>query len=83
MRTKSIIMILSVLMIGGCGCKTVYVPVSSCPPAPKMTMPESEVDKLPPKPPAAMSIRALTIDLITYREMLEACIINLEPYQQK
>lgn len=75
-------MILSTVLLAGCGgIKTVYIPVSSCPAPPVITMPELAVDRLPKKPATAEGLKALMTDHITLKSTLEQCITILEGYR--
>lgn len=76
---------LLLLMLPGCACqvKTVYVPVSSCPVPPVITMPELAVDRLAPKPKTEDALKAMLDDHIALKGSLEQCIIALDGYRKK
>lgn len=67
--------------LAGCGIKTVYVPVPTCPPPPALAMPLLEVDRLPEKPGTAQALKALGSDHVTLQSTLEQCIIHLDAYR--
>lgn len=71
---------LIVTFVGGC-CKTVYVPVSTCPQPPALAMPLLEVDRLPNKPGTAQALKALGSDHVTLQSTLEQCIVHLDAYR--
>lgn len=77
------LLLLTVLLAGCGGIKTVYVPVPSCPAPPVITMPELAVDRLPKKPPAADALKALMDDHVTLKSGLEQCITALDGYRKK
>lgn len=81
---KCAVMILSTVLLAGCGgIKTVYIPVSSCPAPPIITMPELSINRLPQKPETALALKALMIDHINLKSTLEQCIISLDGYKKE
>ena len=74
------ILLLSTIWLSGCGIKTVYVPVSSCPQPPVITMPVLAVNQLPQKPETDAALTAFRVDHITLRETLRQCITALGGY---
>ena len=77
------LLLLTVLLAGCGGIKTVYVPVPSCPAPPVITMPELAVDRLPKKPETKAALKALLDDHITLKGSLEQCITALDAYKKK
>lgn len=75
----------SAIWLSGCACqvKTVYVPVSTCPAPPVITMPELAVDRLPAKPETKVALKALLDDHIALKGSLEACIVTVDGYRKK
>lgn len=71
-------------MLSGCASnRTVYVPVSSCPEPPVMTMPVLAVDRLPDPPPTEEAIKALAEDYIVMKSELQRAILLLDAYRKK
>lgn len=70
-----------IVSLAGCGGRTVYVPVSSCPQPPPLAMPLLEVDRLPEKPGTAQALKALGSDHVTLQSTLEQCIVHLDAYR--
>ncbi len=70
-------------MLSGCArqVKTVYVPVSSCPAPPVITLPELAVNRLPKQPESKDALKALLDDHITLRGTLLQCITILDGYR--
>ena len=76
------------MLAGGC-CKTVYVPVSTCPQPPPLAMPLLAVDQLPTIPQGTKptpeqttaAIRALGLDHVTLKKTLEQCVMHLDAYR--
>lgn len=85
MRYTLVGILMWVVGITGCACqvKTVYVPVSSCPAPPYISMPELAVDRLPQKPETKDALKALMDDHITLKGSLEQCITALDGYRKK
>lgn len=82
MKCTSAALILSLIVsLAGCGIRTVYVPVSTCPQPPALAMPLLEVDRLPDKPGTAQALKALGSDHVTLQSTLEQCIIHLDAYR--
>ena len=79
--TRLTILLLSTIWLSGCGIKTVYVPVSSCPQPPVITMPVLAVNQLPQKPETDAALTAFRVDHITLRETLRQCITVLDGYR--
>ena len=78
------IVIIAVIILSGCAStKTVYVPVSSCPEPPSVTMPILMVDSLPKPAPTDQALKAITEDYITMKLELQRLIILLEAYRKK
>ena len=77
-----VVTILSTVLLAGCGGKIVYVPVSSCPEPPPLTMPAMAVDQLPETPETAAALKALGLDHVTLRGTLETCITRLDAYRK-
>lgn len=76
--------IMVALMLSGCAStKTVYVPVSSCPEPPAVTMPLLMVDSLPNPAPTDQALKAIAEDYITMKLELQRLIILLEAYRKK
>lgn len=79
-----LVCILMVVGISGCAStKTVYVPVSSCPEPPAVTMPLLMVDSLPKPAPTDQALKAIAEDYITMKAELNRLIILLEAYRKK
>lgn len=76
------VLLASTIWLTGCGIKTVYVPVSSCPQPPVITMPVLAVTQLPAQPETTATMKALAVDHITLRETLRQCITTLEGYRK-
>lgn len=76
------VLLASTIWLTGCGIKTVYVPVSSCPQPPVITMPVLAVTQLPAQPETTATLKALAVDHITLRETLRQCITTLEGYRK-
>lgn len=70
-----------IVSLAGCGIKTVYVPVPTCPHPPPLAMPLLEVDRLPKQPGTAQALKALGSDHVTLQSTLEQCIIHLDAYR--
>lgn len=78
------IVIISVIILSGCAStRTVYVPVSSCPEPPPVSMPELQVPKLPQPAPTDAALKAIAEDYITMKAELNRLIILLEAYRKK
>ena len=81
MRT---IVIIAVMILSGCAStRTVYVPVSSCPEPPPVSMPELQVPKLSQPAPTDAALKAIAEDYITMKAELNRLIILLEAYRKK
>lgn len=78
---KTIISAALILLSGCAATEIVYVPVSSCPQPPTITMPELAVSRLPQKPATAEGLKALLEDHITLKSTIEQCITSLEGYR--
>ena len=77
------IVIIAVIILSGCAStRTVYVPVSSCPEPPPVSMPELQVPKLPQPAPTDEALRAIAEDYITMKAELNRLIILLEAYRK-
>jgi hypothetical protein len=83
MRYYRLITLSLYLAMAGCGLKTVYVPVSSCPVPQVIVMPDLAVNRLPQQPPTADTLKALAEDHIALRGELERCVTVLDGYRQK
>ena len=78
------IVIIAVIILSGCAStRTVYVPVSSCPEPPPVSMPELQVPKLPQPAPTDAALKAIAEDYITMKAELNRLIILLEAYRKK
>lgn len=82
MRLCAAAILLSTALLAGCGPKIVYIPVSSCPAPPVITMPESAVDRLPKKPETREALKAMAEDLVARSNVLEQCLTALEGYRK-
>jgi len=73
-------LILAMVILAGCAGKTIYVPVSSCPPPPAISMPELAVSRLPQKPAAPEALKAMIEDHLVLKSSLGQCITALDAY---
>lgn len=71
------------ILLTGCGVKTVYVPVSSCPEPPAVSMPVLVVDQLPKQPTTDQALKALAADYVTMKSELQRVILLLDAYRKK
>ncbi len=79
---KRAAILLSTIMLTGCGVKTVYVPVSSCPEPPAVSMPVMVVDQLPKQPTTDQALKALAADYVTMKSELQRVILLLDAYRK-
>lgn len=82
MRTVVVIILMTIL--SGCAAtRTVYVPVSSCPEPPPISMPILQVDSLPKEVDTDAALHALAEDYVTMKAELKRLIILLDAYRKK
>lgn len=75
---------ITAMLFSGCASnRTVYVPVSSCPEPPPVSMPELQVPKLPQPAPTDQALKAIAEDYITMKAELQRLITLLEAYRKK
>ena len=78
------IVILSVIILSGCAStRTVYVPVSSCPEPPPVSMPELQVPKLPNPAPTDAALKAIADDYLVMKSELQRAILLLDAYRKE
>lgn len=79
---KRAAMALTAILLTGCSVKTVYVPVSSCPEPPLVSMPILVVDQLPKQPTTDQALKALAADYVTMKAELQRVILLLDAYRK-
>lgn len=78
------IVIIAVIILSGCAStRTVYVPVSSCPEPPQVSMPVLVVDQLPKQPTTDQALKALAADYVTMKTEINRLIILLDAYRKQ
>lgn len=78
------IVIIAVIILSGCSAtRTAYVPVSSCPEPPPISMPILQVDSLQKDSDTDVALHALAEDYVTMKAELKRLIILLEAYRKK
>lgn len=80
---RTFILMVAVILSGCASTKTVYVPVSSCPEPPAVTMPLLMVDSLPNPATTEQVLKSLTEDYVVMKNQLRRLLIMLDAYRNK
>lgn len=76
-------LLVGILLTGCASTRTVYVPVSSCPEPPQVSMPVLVVDQLPKQPTTDQALKALAADYVTMKAELQRVILLLDAYRKQ
>jgi uncharacterized protein YceK len=83
MKNVLMALILTVMLVGCCEIRTVYIPVSSCQEPPAFTVPTLMVDNLTPTATTQDKLQAVKVDHFIMRKSLNQCKALLDGYRKQ